>query len=318
MKGRKRDTGSRLPYFTLYPADWLSSATVSAMTAEEEGTFFRLLALAWVNDGLPEELERVRVLTKLSAARWKKFEKLFQDLFPTASDSRRRNVRQEIERNSANDKTIRRASAGIKGAEKRWQCHADAMPIAMANDGYTQIQIQIQSKDTEQQQAAVVRDAGQRQPENPTALQHADGEFTRFARLLTAAANKGIGEKFGQQPVPINASSLGAHKCTETLREAGVDGEFAASAIFECAKTLLLKQPPRSLGYFLQHVLDRWAASEARRDAAQVDPTTLSSSAAKPAEGDQLRYAAMRYAQEGAADWQAYCDERSIAWRAIA
>lgn len=318
--GRKKDTGSRLPYFTFYPGDWLSSATVSGMTPEEEGTFVRLLCLAWVNDGLPVELAKVRALTKLSAARWKSFEAHVQSLFPLASDGRRRNARQESERNAAQDKTLRRATAGAKGAAKRWQADSNAIPMPMANDGYTQIQIQKQITEGKQQQAAVPPAQGRELAGQAAPVPSDQAEaLLRTARLLTAAANKGIAEKYGEQPVPINAASVGSYRCTEALHEAGVDADFAAAAIFECAKTLLIAKPPRSLGYFLQHVLDRWTAAQAHREAAQFDPKQLpTTSSARPAEGDQLRYAAMRYAQEGSAEWQAYCDERQIDWKATA
>jgi len=132
--------------------------------------------------------------------------------------------------------------------------------------------------------------------------------------LLTAAGNKGISERYGEQPVPINASSAGSYRCAELLTAADVPLDFAANAIFECAKTLQIGKPPRSLGYFVQHVIDRWCAEGARRDAAAFTPSATAT-AAKPAEGDQLRYAAMRYAQEGSAEWQAYCDERQIVWQ---
>lgn len=311
--GKKKDAGSRLPYFTFYPGDWLSSATVSSMTAEEEGTFIRLLALAWVNDGLPAEPERLRAIVKIPLRRFQTWLVMLDELFPIAADGRRRNPRQESERNSATHKTMRRAAAGAKGAAKRWQADGNAIQMPMANDGYTQIQIQ--NTEGKQQQAAVPPvHAGELPTSAAVAAQPADA-LQRTARLLTAAANRGIAEKYGEQPVPINAASAGAYRCTEALHEAGVDSDFAAAAIFECAKTLLLAKPPRSLGYFLQHVLDRWTAAQAHREAAQFDPKALPTTSAKPAEGDQLRYAAMRYAQEGSAEWQAYCEERGIDWR---
>lgn len=133
-------------------------------------------------------------------------------------------------------------------------------------------------------------------------------------RVLTAAANKGIAEKFGDQPVLLVASHAGSYKCAEALLNAGVTLDFAADAIFECARTLQLERPPRSLGYFLHNALDQWVAAAARRDAANFTPNALSLPS-KPVEGDQMRYAAMRYAQEGHLEWQAYCDEHAIVWQ---
>lgn len=130
------------------------------------------------------------------------------------------------------------------------------------------------------------------------------------ARRLTMAANFGIAQKYGEQPTPLIASSGNTHKCVDELRAQGVDFDFAEAVIFAYASTMTKDRPPQSLGYFKQHVLDRWAAECARRDAATYTPGAI---AAAP-EVDQMRAFAILYAKEGSAEWQAYCDERDIDW----
>lgn len=407
-----------LPYFALFASDWLSSTSVLLLTAAEEGTFLRLLAHSWLNDGLPASAAHCAKLTKLSAKAFSAAWLRLEPMFPLGDDGKRRNPRQELERTFAQEKRERRSAAGRKGAVKRWpdertpdrraaaadriaialpmanawQCDSNAIamlseaeepksssgrfvdaagkpkasehnersdaprfgPHARESLGNGADTFKTQDKILAADSNAIglplpthcvgihphththsIKENAASDGQQPTAnnreaetpgepASHAldrrveperrGEEFGHATRVLTAAANKGISEKFGEQPMPLNAGSAGSYRCAEALLTAGVALDFAADAIFECARTLLIERPPRSLGYFLQNVLDRWAAAAARRDAASFTPTT-SPTTTRPAEGDQLRYAAMRYAQEGNAEWQAYCDERHIEWQ---
>ena len=140
----------------------------------------------------------------------------------------------------------------------------------------------------------------------------AAGGLADDQRLLTAAANAGLDQRYPHRN-PIHASSGGSHRCADALRAAGVDPEFAAATIFAYASTLTAVEPPGSLAYFTRHVLDRWQGEQAKREAATYVPSS------KPSpEVDQMRVFATRYAQQGSAEWQAYCDERQIPWREAA
>lgn len=146
-----------------------------------------------------------------------------------------------------------------------------------------------------------------------TATVHSQGERTIAddVLLLTIAANAGISVKYGEQPNPIHYGHSGAIPAAEALRAEGVDVEFAHAVVFAYASTLTLDRPPRSLRYFTEYVIERWRAEKARRDATGYRPET-----AKPApEMDQMRTFAIRYAREGVTEYQAYCDDRGIAWR---
>jgi hypothetical protein len=136
----------------------------------------------------------------------------------------------------------------------------------------------------------------------------------RDVLLLVTAANAGIRQRYGDQPHPIHYGHASCIPCAEELRAAGVDVEFAHAVIFAYASTLNLHRPPRSLRYFTQYVIDRWNSEKARREANAYQPTILE----PPAEVDQMRAFAIRYAREGDSSYQAYCDERGIAWSVAA
>lgn len=78
----------RIPAFQFYPHAWLSSMSVTMMTAETEGTYIRLLSQLWVGltqgDGrlLPSDPRQIRTLTKLSESQWKKAWPQLEEHFP--------------------------------------------------------------------------------------------------------------------------------------------------------------------------------------------------------------------------------------------
>lgn len=130
------------------------------------------------------------------------------------------------------------------------------------------------------------------------------------ARLLTIAANAGLDRRYSNRNSLI-ATSGHAHVFAESMREHGIDVEFAAAAIFAYASAMTKPEPPHSLKYFTNHVIERWQQEAARKDAAGYQPTAIAT-----AEVDQMRTFAMRYARDGSLEWQQYCDQRNIAWRA--
>lgn len=50
------------PAFQLYPKDFLSSEKVDLMNNEQLGAYFRLICKCWINDGLPDDEEKLAIL----------------------------------------------------------------------------------------------------------------------------------------------------------------------------------------------------------------------------------------------------------------
>ncbi len=145
---------------------------------------------------------------------------------------------------------------------------------------------------------------------SPQSNAETDNGLADDAQLLTIAANAGISARYGEQPNPIHHGHAGGITCAERLRKVGVDLEFAHVVIFAYASTMTRERPPRSLGYFTEHVIERWHAEQAKRAAAGYRP-----SGERAPEMDQMHSAAVRYARAGSAEWQQYCDTRKISWR---
>lgn len=131
------------------------------------------------------------------------------------------------------------------------------------------------------------------------------------ARVLTAAANRAVTAKFGEQPTPYVASSGHTTAALQRFADAGVDIEFARERLADAVARLTLDRPPRSIGYFVPAIVEQWLAERAHRDATAIAPAVASAR-------DPLHFAAVRYAREGDAEWRAYCAEKGIAWEVAA
>ena len=111
-----------LPFFRWYPADAESDADYAALSLEELGLFHRCLNLAWANDGLPTDPERLRESLRLSKSKfdraWSQVSKFFH------GTDRLRNSRQELERNHAREKR-EKASESISS---RWKSVKELAP----------------------------------------------------------------------------------------------------------------------------------------------------------------------------------------------
>ena len=51
-----------LPYFPMYPGNWLASSSVTRMTLEEQGAFLRLLCFGWNDDGIPADRRELALI----------------------------------------------------------------------------------------------------------------------------------------------------------------------------------------------------------------------------------------------------------------
>jgi len=111
----------KLPYFKLYTADWLSSASIKLMTDLEELAYFRMLLYSWQMDGLPSDPERLKKLIGLNECLASSVQRMFNE----DKDGKLRNARQELERSFSQKVYKQRVLAGKKSAEKRKQQSKD-------------------------------------------------------------------------------------------------------------------------------------------------------------------------------------------------
>ena len=104
-------------WFKFYPKDWLTSYNVMSMSCLEKGVYIDLLAIAWVNDGIPNDQAKAKQMLKLPLQEWEKcawiLDKLFYD-----DGTKYRNKRQELERESYQEKVYKLRLAGSLGGKK--------------------------------------------------------------------------------------------------------------------------------------------------------------------------------------------------------
>lgn len=104
------------------------------------------------------------------------------------------------------------------------------------------------------------------------------------------------------------------HSALQKLEAEAVPVEFAASAIEDIGRHGKFAAPPRSLGYFVPGIIDRWRAELAYRDATSMIPAATSGDGGSGK--DPMYFTAIRYAREGDAEWQTYCQDKGITWEA--
>jgi uncharacterized protein YdaU (DUF1376 family) len=120
-------TPKRQPAFQFYPTAWINSVSVETMPPEVEGTYIRLLCRQWIAGELPADPARLRLLSKLSAAQWKKAWPLLEEHFPLAeSGTGRRNPTLASVQQERDDFKVQAAESGQRGAQKRWGATPDA------------------------------------------------------------------------------------------------------------------------------------------------------------------------------------------------
>jgi uncharacterized protein YdaU (DUF1376 family) len=135
------------PAYLWYPADFLASSRVVAMTPLAELAYRRLLDYSWMDGSVPENCEACARLARLSFTTMRKLWPLVRPCFVALDghDGRMVNARQERDRAALHAKRAMAAVAGKAGAKARWK-HGDRMrspspsdavanAIAMRNDG---------------------------------------------------------------------------------------------------------------------------------------------------------------------------------------
>lgn len=93
--------------------------------------------------------------------------------------------------------------------------------------------------------------------------------------LLAAAANRGISERWGEQPSPIRWDHPATAEVLEMITTAKIPVDFARDAIYAAIPKLSLARPPRTLKYFSGIIQDAWIDRQAHADAKAVTPQSL-------------------------------------------
>lgn len=103
------------PAFQFYPADHLSDANIVCMTNEEYGAFMRLLCHCWLEQGLPNDDQKLAKLS-METRGWKRIRENVMALFYLDSNGLYQNQRLDEERAKQNENRDKRKDA----ANARW------------------------------------------------------------------------------------------------------------------------------------------------------------------------------------------------------
>jgi len=141
---------------------------------------------------------------------------------------------------------------------------------------------------------------------------------SRSARLV-AMANRGITERFGEQPRPIRHSHSSVDETLAAWDAAGVPEEFASRQLFERARSVSNERPPSTLSYFRAAILEAWEAEQAHRAAATVSVPDGGAVVVGAIGSDPMHARmAVKYAKEGHAEWQDECTRLGLTWQEVA
>jgi hypothetical protein len=98
------------PWFPFFGRDFLAATT--GWTAEERGHYLTLLIVQWEQDGLPDDVKRLELISPGLKGSWK----TVSEKFPVWKDGRRRNTRLEHERSKSHERSER----ARQSASQRW------------------------------------------------------------------------------------------------------------------------------------------------------------------------------------------------------
>ena len=112
-------------WFAFFGRDFLASTL--GWSAEERGHYVALLIAQWEQDGLPDDLRRLELISPGIRACWP----VLEEKFPIGAGGRRRNHRLEHERHKAQE----RSELARQSASKRWSKEAAPAGAAEAENG---------------------------------------------------------------------------------------------------------------------------------------------------------------------------------------
>jgi len=117
----------RRPAFQCYASDdVLANGAVAELSHEAFGLFFRLYCRAWLEEGLPDDPERLARWARLSRAQWDSLWAEMAHLW-TLVEGRWINDEQESKRTRVNAYVASRADNGRKGGRPRKEAHENHM-----------------------------------------------------------------------------------------------------------------------------------------------------------------------------------------------
>lgn len=112
---------NKSPAFQLYPADWLSSMTVTMMTPAQEGAYIRLICYDWSNDGIPDDDNQLSSLSRLGEGWFKGGSTVVRKCFKQHPTKEGFLTNDRLEKEREKQRTWREKSSegGKKSAETR-------------------------------------------------------------------------------------------------------------------------------------------------------------------------------------------------------
>ena len=125
----KEKKENKSPAFQFYARDFLTDINVQLMSMEERGIYITLLAFAWLENGVPNDIS---VLSRL-CGNPPKFEESMISVMNCfyELDGRLYNKRMESIRLEQKEKRVKASEAGKKGAKIRWQSDGKAIATPM-------------------------------------------------------------------------------------------------------------------------------------------------------------------------------------------
>ena len=116
-------------WFSFYGRDFLASTL--GWSAEERGHYLTLLVAQWEQDGLPNDLKRLELISPGVGKCWK----LIEEKFPIGVGGKRRNVRLEHERHLAHERSERARQSASARWSKTVVAQTTNPDISAGNDG---------------------------------------------------------------------------------------------------------------------------------------------------------------------------------------
>ena len=127
----------KLPFYKMYPADAEVDENFRLMSFESRGVYWTLLNHSWINDGLPESIEDIRELLRMSekdfSRVWVRVSKCFEVV-----DGRHRNRRQEVERSEVRSKSEKATDAVRTRYERSTNVGRHAGARALTSDSVSE------------------------------------------------------------------------------------------------------------------------------------------------------------------------------------
>lgn len=126
------------PAFQWYPKDYLSSSIVARMSLAQEGAYRRLLDYQWMDGSVPEAIEGLAALCRVTVNEMRRLWPIMSECFQAhpALPGRLINDRLEKERAAQKARKVERQQSGKKGASTRWgDSSAIAQPSRKNSNG---------------------------------------------------------------------------------------------------------------------------------------------------------------------------------------